>query len=377
MLRAETLRQSGPIGWLIPLLLILSVPAIAADNDTVLKPGHEERVERGLSWLAARQVTEGPDRGSWIADVGFKLNDNYRVTQDKSGHVGVTSLACMAFMAGGHLPGRGKYGDVVEEGLQYVLRAVSDEDGYVTDNGTRMYSHAFATLFLAEIYGMTKRADVRAKLQLAIDLIVRSQNESGSWRYLPMAKDSDMSITVCQVMALRAARNIGIKVPRTTIDRAIEYVKNSAVREDQYSRYNFGRGRNEKGSFKYQLKEGARSSFPLTAAGITTLYGAGIYSDADIDAGLQYLRTNYDDLIDFYRYHYFFYYGNYYAVQATYIAGGKAWTWYWNRITDDLFQNQQPDGNWKNNVGPGDSFATAVACLILQIPYGYLPIFQR
>ncbi len=375
MLRVETLR--APVRGLLIFGLLAASSATARDNDTVLQPGHEERVERGLAWLAARQVTDGPERGSWIGDVGFKLNDNYRVTQNRMGHVGVTSLACMSFMAGGHLPGRGRYGEVVERGLQYVLSHVSDDDGYVTANGTRMYSHAFATLFLAEIYGMTNRADVRDKLQLAIDLIVRSQNESGSWRYLPMAKDSDMSITVCQVMALRAARNIGIKVPRTTVDRAVQYVKDSAVREDSYSRYHFGRGRNEKGSFKYQLKEGARSSFPLTAAGITTLYGAGVYSDADIDAGLQYLQATYDELLDFYRHHYFFYYGNYYAVQATYIAGSRAWDWYWPRICTDLFKNQQQDGSWRNTVGPGDAFATAVSCLILQIPYGYLPIFQR
>ena len=35
------------------------------------------------------------------------------------------------------------------------------------------------------------------------------------------------------------------------------------------------------------------------------------------------------------------------------------------------------DGNWINDPGPGNEFATAVAAIILQVPYKYLPILQR
>jgi squalene cyclase len=328
---------------------------------------NQQAVERGLEFLAARQ---NPD-GSWYSNVGFKLNDTYQVTNDEEqqrraggGHVGVTALACMSFMAGGNLPGRGKYGRNIEAGLEYILDSVK-EDGYITDNGTRMYSHAFATLFLAEIYGMTHRKDVQVKLQMAVDLIVKSQNKWGSWRYLPFAPDSDMSITVCQIMALRAARNIGIRVPRSTIDRAIQYVLRSAFRTGP-----------QRGGFKYQLREDqpTRTSFPLTAAGIATLHGAGVYSHDLIEEGLDYLKREFDSLADL-RDHYFFFYGHYYAVQAMYIAGGRHWDWYWPRIQSQLVLDQRPDGSWKNNVSP--EFGTAVATLILQIPNQYLPIFQR
>ena len=72
-------------------------------------------VERGLAWLASKQQSDG----SWYGKVGYKLNSDYRET-DEGGHVGVTSLACMAFLASGHLPGRGQYGEVVERGLDFV-----------------------------------------------------------------------------------------------------------------------------------------------------------------------------------------------------------------------------------------------------------------
>ena len=38
---------------------------------------------------------------------------------------------------------------------------------------------------------------------------------------------------------------------------------------------------------------------------------------------------------------------------------------------------QRSDGSWPCYAGPGEAFATAVATLVLQIPYHYLPIFQR
>jgi hypothetical protein len=42
-----------------------------------------------------------------------------------------------------------------------------------------------------------------------------------------------------------------------------------------------------------------------------------------------------------------------------------------------LLHMQESDGSWRNSPGPGSSFGTAVATLILQIPLQYLPIFQR
>ena len=341
-------------------------------------PEHAAAVERGLEWLARHQ---NPD-GSWDAMVGFKLNTGYEVTAKGRGHVGVTALAGMAFLAGGHLPGRGQYGQTVADCLDVVLSCVQ-EDGYVTSSGTRMYSHAFATLFLAEIYGMTHRGDVKAKLQLAVDFIVNSQNSMGGWRYEPYAVEADMSIVVCQVLALRAARNIGIRVPRSVVDKAARYVVGSAVTEDSIQRHYPGpiSFKNEVGSFHYQKQDGSRSSFPLTAAGVTALYGAGIYSDEAIDDGINYLLRN---LHNFNRQrgerdngHYFFWYGHYYGVQAMYTAGSDAWTRYFPIVRDQLLALQEPSGAFPNRTGPGQAFGTAMAVLVLEIPYRFLPIFQR
>lgn len=331
--------------------------------------------ERGLAYLASTQLADG----SWSGDVGYKLEDGYRVWHHGSPHVGVTALAGMAFLSGGHVPGRGPYGKVVDRAIDFLLEHVR-QDGFITHDETRMYSHAFATLFLAEVYGMTERDDLKPTLQRAVDLIVSSQNEAGGWRYQPHVADSDMSVAACQVMALRAARNKGIRVPVSTIDRAVAYVRESAVRETDPS-WSFQWG-SRPGAFRYQPTFNTRATPALTAAGITILHGAGVYADADIEKGLKYLE---EELPSFTRGygrqaggHYYFYYGHYYAVQAFHIVGGERYRNYLRQVTDELLRMQDPEtGAFPNNTGPGRNYGTATACLILQIPKEYLPIFQR
>jgi len=348
-----------------------------------LTEGGVEAVRSGLKWLARHQRADG----SYRAHVGFKRNTGYAVTKADAGHPGVSALAGMAFLAGGHVPGRSLYGDRVKGVVDYLLRCVR-ADGMITANGTRMYSHAFATLFFAEVYGMTGDAEVKRGLSRAVQFTWKCQNKAGGWRYLPFDQDSDMSITVCQVMALRAARNIGIRVPKESIDRAVNYVLRSAIT---------GRHR-EAGSFRYRFRTDVpvptRSTYSLTAAGLATLYMAGLYGDDDIrdhirehrvapyvrgaeppriEQILDYLERHYESTR---KKHYFFYYGNYYAVQAMFIAGGKAWEDYFARVQRELVGWQQDDGSWPIS-SVGDTYATASACLILQVPYRYLPIFER
>ena len=114
-----------------------------------------------------------------------------------------------------------------------------------------MYSHGFGTLFLAEAYGMTHRPEIREKLQKAVRLIIDTQNAEGGWRYQPVRRDADLSVTICQINALRAARNAGLFVPKETVENCIRYVKQS---------------QNPDGGFRYMLQGGA-SAFPRSAAG--------------------------------------------------------------------------------------------------------------
>ena len=377
-------RASRSAALLTAALPFLGLPGTATAQETARRGSSNEQllddslrtaVVRGHDWLAEHQH---PD-GYWAELVGYKLNTDYEAMDDRpQPHVGVTALALMSFLAGGHMPDRGKYGAVLHRGIDFVLRSTQD-DGQITAYGTRMYSHAFATLFLAEAYGMVERPDVKQALQRAVDLIVDSQNAEGGWRYRPFARESDMSITVCQVLALRSARNVGIHVPINTIRNAQSYVYRSAVRgNDRRYVYRGHQGYGDDGgSFRYQNREHTRATFPLTAAGVTTLYAAGEYDSQIIRDALDYLDRQVDSFSNDWQDHYFFYYGHYYAVQAYYITGDPKWTTYFRKIKAMLLERQRRDGSWPCRVGPGEAFSTAVSTLILQIPLQYLPIFQR
>ena len=71
--------------------------------------------------------------------------------------------------------------------------------------------------------------------------------------------------------------------------------------------------------------------------------------------------------------HYF--YGQYYAVQAMYQAGGIHWQNWFPAIRDELLDKQNENGSWPGQAGP--EYGTAMALIVMQIPNRLLPIFQR
>jgi len=344
-------------------LAVLSAPSRAEQDRPSDAPRGEftptarEAVERGLAWLASRQ---NPD-GSWTNRVGYKLYEEYFGEENES--VDVTAIACMALVSGGNVPGRGRYGKHVANGVGWLLSKVREEDGYITHAGSRMYSHAFATLFLAEIYGMTRQAEIKPKLKRAVDLIVNSQNREGGWRYQPIPVDADLSVTVSTVQALRAARNAGIAVPLDTIQRAMRYVVKCSVprRGFSYQAAAYDNGMND-----------TRVSFALTACGVVAMCSAGMYDSREVREGLRVLPDYKHSLV---RGKLHYYYGHYYASQAMYLAGGDHWANYYPPVRDEILSLQEGDGSWKDDVGT--AYATAMACVVLQMPCEYLPIFQK
>jgi hypothetical protein len=308
------------------------------------KPKVKHAIGIGLAALASLQVEDG----------SFGLG---RYAQ----HAGVSALSGLAFMADGNLPDRGKWAGVVRRVVDFLLMHVQPSGliAATTAHGP-MYGHGFSTLLLAEVYGSSHRDDeVRDALSRAIDLIVQTQNEAGGWRYQPVPSDADISVTICQVMALRSARNAGIAVPRATIDRAVQYVRKC---------------QNPDGGFRYMLRDGP-AAWPRTAAGVATLYYAGIYEDEAIDRGLDWLLEHATPGSSTARQSHW-YYGQYYAVQAMHQAGGARWATWWPAAQATLIGRQSTSGAW---VDPhvGAAYGTAMALIALQLPDGLLPILQR
>ena len=77
----------------------------------------------------------------------------------------VTSLAALAWMAGGSSPTRGPYQENVTRAIEYLLASLhrsSDKyPGYIEDREdpiSRTHGHGFATLALAHAYTMSPRS---------------------------------------------------------------------------------------------------------------------------------------------------------------------------------------------------------------------------
>ena len=276
----------------------------------------------------------------------------------------MTSLAGLAFMSSGSSPGRGPYGAQIDKALVYVMENTSPS-GFIavlaSSTHGPMYSHGFGTLFLAEAYGMTHRPEIREKLQKAVRLIIDSQNNEGGWRYQPVRHDADLSVTICQINALRAARNAGLYVPKETVDACIRYVKQS---------------QNPDGGFRYMLQAGATSEFPRSAAGVVApaerrriRFQGGPRRDrlsAPIQPGFAG-RAGATTIISM---------ANTMRPRRCGSRVARPGRNGIRRFATSCSSRQSASGYWTDN-GVCNEYGTAMALIILQIPNNYLPIFQR
>ena len=300
---------------------------------------------------------------------GFEFLRRVRVSGsiDSEYTVAVNALVGIAFLASGvtERSGPTSYSGVVRRCTEALLRR-QDASGYFDDGRSQMYGHGFATLYLAELYGMGVDSEERlqARLRRAIGVIERSQGKDGGWDYEPLGGErtgaSDTSITVCQTMALRAARNLGIVVDKGVVNAARRYIQ---------------RAQNPDGGFRYRAVQGtfmqANSEFPRSAAGVCILYSLGDYHSGAIRRGFEYLQKN------AWKPNLFPYYGQYYCSQAMFQAGGRYWRDYYPRMRDLLIRRQRRDGSWKASAREDDIQVTAMALIILQLPQRLLPIFER
>lgn len=329
-------------------LLTLQSEIFAAEVTDV-----DDAIAKALSFLMTQQKADG----SWnVANVPEST--------------ATTSLSVMAFLAAGHVPGSGPYGRAIEGGIEYVLESQVVNGMLVNRRGTGhgpMYDHGIGTLMLSEVAGMTGHdlsGRVRQGVERAIRLILLAQNvrkserDTGGWRYQYNSQDSDLSVSAWQLLALRAAKDIGCDVPVENIDRAVDYVKKCSA----------GQG------FGYQPGNGPRST--MTAAGILALQVCDQYDAAEVVAGIDFLRRQPlkpDDS--------WYFYGVYYSAISSFKFGGADWERCRGNLFPELLKTQQPDGSWlapnNNERQQGMIYATSLAILALTVEYEYLPIYQR
>jgi hypothetical protein len=240
---------------------------------------------------------------------------------------------------------------------------------------TVMYSHGICTLMVAEVIGLTtdrqQAAKLREQLGRAVKLIHKAQAvnfpHTGGWRYQITASDADISVTGWQVMALRAAKNVGCDVPSTVVDRAVDYVKRC---------YDPATG-------GYRYTTNSHVTVPCTGASILSLELCGKeYHKSDQSLNAASFLCRKENILTQSRPHFF--YGIYYTAQAMFQIGGKYWDYYRQILHALLLTEnyaQRPGGFWTSmshdDANAGTNYCTAMAVLALTVEYRFLPIYQR
>lgn len=335
-------------------------PGVASESGAeFITPETQTAIDNGLAYLASKQMSDG------------SFLDRFA-----SSSVGITAIAGLALMAAGHQPGRGRYGRQVARVVDYLLAAGRSGSGFLGSGelGGRfaagqagMYNHGFGTLFLAEVCGMVpdpaRQKQVREMLEKAVAYTVAAQGRDGGWRYEPNPQVADVSVTVAQMMALRAAKNAGLYIRKSVIDQGVKFVRACQMPD---------------GGFSYFRGQGY-SAFARSAAALVGLYSAGIYQGDDIAGGLRYLehfRPGGGIAQPIPAPHY--YYGHYYAALAMWTAGREYWFRWLPAIRDELLMKLRgrTGGIWTDD-SQVPAYATAMALIILQLPNNYLPILQK
>ncbi len=375
-LSASTVRCNNTLRWtaiatvlftlnlhLLPVTAQTTQPATVQNS---FKPNEVDRaIERGLAYLATEQREDG-------------------AVTDRQYDTTMTALTVMAFAATGATPSSPKqHGKVCRQALDFVLKSDrQDEHGYYGNrDGSRMYGHGIVTLMLTEMLGMgaDKRQNelIHARCEMAIDLILSAQSHSkprqyqGGWRYTPNSNDSDLSVSVWQLMALRSAKNDGLAVPASAIAAAVDYLERSYTARLDSQRQPV----QEVAGFSY-LPNNQNATYAMTSAGLLAMQVCGRYDSPLAEGATQWLLDHPPKWNER-----FFFYGTYYYAQGMHQRGGEIAEKANKLVADILLEHQQPDGSWVapsgEEMSSGKVYSTCMAILSLSVKHHYLPIYQR
>lgn len=316
----------------------------AATQTTATQPSADPREDRvaaaisqGLHFLSGQQQEDG----------SFARNGHGR-------NVGVGALAAQALLNADETAGVNAHAPQIDKFIRFLLTNADNRGLLLARDepytSAPMYGHGFATGFLSRAYSASRREPLLRGLTAAVELIVKSQHKSGSWRYLPVAPgDGDISVTSCQLLALAAARQAGIEIPQATLDRGVQFVK---------------RCQNQNGGFRYLRDGGGPSAAPRSAAALAVLFALDDPAAPETQRALTYALAQLPGAARGPNDPVFFLYEQYYAAQVMRKAGGAASARWRQSITEQLLDSQRADGSWPDTVGP--IYGTALACLILQ-----------
>ena len=282
----------------------------------------------------------------------------------------MTALAGTALLAHGDSPTRGHYAPQVQGAVEYLL-ACSTPSGLLTgpgeESGRPMHGHGFALMFLASVYGMETNPARRTQ---AKEVIERRGGVDGSrakpgrrldlhpWQRRRRLGHGHAGAGVC------AAHNAGFLGAQGDDRRG-----RALYRALQHAR---------RGHLSIRSARGAGRVWRFRRPRSPRLYNAGEYDAPIAERCLDYVWQQFrgQQKLEQRRRA---------RLSTPTSTPRRPTTWPATntgtsispQVRDQLLSMQdKSDGSW-NGDGIGKTYGTAIALIILQLPYKYLPVYQR
>jgi hypothetical protein len=333
----------------------LLLQARGGDADT------ESAVAAALDWLAQHQMPDGGWSFDHAVATGGVGSNGGSMPQARNA---ATGLVLLAFLGAGQTHKSGTYSEKVDQGLRFLgkrVKVLKDRSGSFNEEGGTMYSHAIAAQTLCEAYAMTRDKDLLVPCQMALAYTIRSQHPmKGGWRYTPK-QEGDTSVTGWQMTALKLGSEAGITPPTATLALTGRFL--DGVQYDGGAKYGY---------------TGPGGSDSTTAIGLLCRMHLGWPRDHAA------LKRGIDHLMAFAPADKPMYY-NYYATQVFQNYGGQPWDKWNGAMRKFLLEKQATQepaaGSWwisgKNSREGGRLCCTALATLMLESYYRYLPVYPE
>jgi hypothetical protein len=337
----------------------------------------EKVVMQALLWLKRVQQADGhwqlhEKRGK--ADSDPRYPDAGTIKTD----TGATALALLCYLGAGQTHQSGSHSREIAKAVDWLLKRQQPE-GLIYerefDGPAPFYSHAQATIALAELLAMTGDEALRAPVAKALEYIRLAQNPTtGGWKYRPGQPGGDLSVMGWQLMALQTGRAAGLATPSDVFDGANLFL--SQVEELDGAAY------------RYDVEPVSKVTPAMTAEGLLCRQYLGWPADHPaMRAGVDYLLS--EELQPEWEsgrrnvYHW------YYATQTLHNLGGEAWTRWRSAITQAIVPEQEKAGLVRGSFHPlrteghpderaregGRLYITCLSVLILETPYRHTPLF--
>ncbi|PCJ52542.1 MAG: hypothetical protein COA79_23335 [Planctomycetota bacterium] len=319
--------------------------------------GTEGGAISGLWWLANHQEGDG----HW--DSG-----KYEGAGTPEVDTACTGAALLAFLGAGHTDRVGKWKKNVKKAIEWLLIAQRPNGSF--DN--RNYANGICTMAIAEAVGMgAGGSDARKAASLAVDYLLKQQNDSGGFNYTGPSGRDDMSVTGWCIMGLKSALVSGIK--ENEIKAAFKKV-GALMNANENKSTTGDNSSTTKGLSWYTSGKSSHSYSAVAAIGLLVRQYLGWqrsepWMNAVSDGQISKIPKDFDSM-NVYRV--------YYGCLALLQQGGHHWK-AWNKpVSELIIKSQRTDGDFKgswNNNGKGHMqkggrvLTTAFLTLCLEVYY--------